>query len=59
MRIICYIGVDVDNSNRLALGFAHTLKVLELFKMNSRPWKSLKISVGAGKSLNYNANFVV
>ena len=32
MRIICYIGVDVDNSNCLALGFAHTLKVLELLK---------------------------
>lgn len=34
---LCYIGVDVDNSNRLALGFAHTLKVLELLKKNSRP----------------------
>ena len=37
VRIICYIGVDVDHSNRLALGFAHTLKVLELLKKNSRP----------------------
>ena len=53
MRIICYIGVDVDHSNRLALGFAHTLKVLELLKKKFKALKVLEIAVGAGKSLNY------
>ena len=39
-------------------GFARTLKVLEFQNKNSRPWKSLKIVVGAGKSLNFGANFI-
>ena len=39
--------------------FARALKVLEFQNKNSRPWKSLKIAVGAGKSLNFNANFIV
>ena len=31
------------------------LKVLEFQNKNSGPWKSLKIAVGAGKSLNFGA----
>ena len=35
-----------------------SLKVLEFEIKNSRPWKSLKIAVAAGKSLNFSANFI-
>ena len=43
-------------------GFARTLKTLIspwMLNENSRPWKSLKIAVGTGKSLNFNANLIV
>ena len=39
-------------------GFAHALKVLEFQNKNSRPWKSLKIVVGAGKYLKFVSNFM-
>ena len=43
----------------LLSGFARILTAVELKKKNSRPWKSLKIAVGAGRSLNFGANFIV
>ena len=61
-----YSSID-DNQNQLSLhwhisdilsGFACTLKVLEFQKKNSRPWRSLKITVTAGKSLKFVANLI-
>ena len=36
-----------------------SLKVFEFEIQVQGPWKSMKIVVGAGKSLNFNANFII
>ena len=46
-------------SSKLALVRTPLQKSLNFINTNSRPWKSLKIAVGAGKSLNFNANLIV
>ena len=59
----CYLTLylSIETVSRLTLlsGFARILKVAEFKKKNSRPWKTLKIAVSAGRSLNFSANFIV